>query len=405
LLKKLGAAVLAGALALTLTATGAQAYTPDDGATFNNPWGRTPEKERLLTKITRTIESAHKGSTVRIAAYSNDRKDVTDALIKAHRRGVNVRVLLNDNWTSYQTKRLRNVLGTNIEKRSYLRICVNSCRGKRGNLHSKFYLFTHAGQARNIVMFGSVNLTGYGAKTQWNDLYSTADRKVLHNFFRDVFNQMAKDRPVKRPFISKQIGDFTINVYPRYDTNESDDPIMKRLNGVRCKDYANGAGINGRTMLRINMYGWNGTRGVYLARKVAELSRKGCDVRTLLSSAGGKVVQILARNGVLIKTPDADRNNNGKIDVFTHDKYMILGGRIRTKSGWHVWTGSQNWSDRSLNGDEITVHIHRRGIFWDYRQNFNHIWDKRSRWAAGTKPTTATTTTASTRADRLDILT
>ncbi|MGZ8742602.1 MAG: phospholipase D-like domain-containing protein [Nocardioides sp.] len=405
MLKKLGAALVAGALALTLSATGARAYTPDDGALFNNPWGRMPAKERLLTKITKSIESAHKGSTVRIAAYSNDRKDVTDALIEAHRRGVHVQVLLNDNWTSYQTKRLRRVLGTNIEKRSFLRICVNSCRGKRGNLHSKFYLFTHAGQAHNIVMFGSVNLTGYGAKTQWNDLYSTADRKVLHNFFRDVFNQMAKDRPVKRPFISKQIGDFTINVYPRYDTTESDDPIMRRLDGVRCKDYANGAGIRGRTMLRINMYGWNGTRGVYLARKVADLSRKGCDVRVLQSNAGGKVVQILARNGVLIKTPDADRNRNGKVDVFTHDKYMILGGRIRTKSGWHVWTGSQNWSDRSLNGDEITVHIHRRGIFWDYRQNFNYIWDKRSKWVAGTKPTTATTTTASTRADRLDILT
>ena len=403
MLKKLGAAVLAGALTLTLTATGAQAYTPDDGATFNNPWGNLADKERLLTKITRTVESAHKGSTIRIAAYSNDRKDVTDALIKAHRRGVNVRVLLNDNWTSYQTKRLRNVLGTDITKRSYLRICVNSCRGKRGNLHSKFYLFTHAGQAHNIVMFGSVNLTGYGAKTQWNDLYSTADRTVLHNFFRDVFNQMAKDRAVKHPFISKQIGDFTINVYPRYDTTESDDPIMKRLNGVRCKDYADGAGINGRTMIRVNMYGWNGTRGVYLARKVAELSRKGCDVRVLHSSAGGKVVQILARNGVLIKTPDFDRNNNGKVDVFTHDKYMILGGRIRTKSGWHVWTGSQNWSDRSLNGDEITVHIHRRGVFWDYRQNFNHIWDKRSTWVAGTKPS-STSTTTTTRADQLDIV-
>jgi phosphatidylserine/phosphatidylglycerophosphate/cardiolipin synthase-like enzyme len=358
----------------------------------------------MLSKITRTIESAHKGSTIRIAAYSNDRKDATDALIAAYRRGVNVQVLLNDNWTSYQTKRLRKVLGTYVSKPSFLRICVNSCRGKRGNLHSKFYLFTHAGSAHNIVMFGSVNLTGYAAKTQWNDLYSTTDRKVLHNFFRDVFDQMKRDRVVKHPFISKSIGDFDINVYPRYDTTQSDDPLMHRLNSVRCKDYADGAGVAGRTLVGINMFGWNGTRGVYLARKVAGLSRSGCDVRVLESDAGGKVVQILARNGVLIKTPDADRNNNGKVDVFTHDKYMILAGRIRTQSGWHVWTGSQNWSDRSLNGDEITVHIHRRGVFWDYRQNFNHIWDKRSTWVADTKPSTATTTTTALRADRMGIV-
>ncbi len=89
---------------------------------------------------------------------------------------------------------------------------------------------------------------------------------------------------------------------------------------MRCKDYADGAGIAGRTMLRINMYGWNGTRGVYLARKVADLSRHGCDIQVLESSAGGKVVRILASNGVQIKTPDDDRNNNGKIDMFTHDK-------------------------------------------------------------------------------------
>lgn len=403
--KKIGAALTAAALTVTLTASGAQAYTPDDGSTFNNPWGDMAAKERLLTKITRTIQSAHKGSTIRIAAYSNDRKDATDAMIAAHKRGVNVQVLLNDNWTSYQTKRLRRVLGTDISKRSFLRICVNSCRGKRGNLHSKFYLFNHAGQARDIVMFGSANLTGFAAKTQWNDLYSTSDRKALHGFFVDVFNQMKRDRPVRHPFISKTIGDFTINVYPRYNTTQADDPIMARLNGVRCKDYANGAGIAGRTMIRINMYGWNGTRGVYLARKVAELSRHGCNIQVLESSAGGKVVEILARNGVLIKTPDADRNNNGTVDVFTHDKWMILGGRIRTKSGWHVWTGSQNWSDRSLNGDEINVHIHRRGVFYGYRKNFEHIWNKRSTWVAGTKPTaTSTTATTATRADTLDVL-
>ena len=396
----------ATALVLTLSTAGAQAYTPDDGATFNNPWGDMAAKERLLNKITRTIESAHKGSYIRIAAYSNDRKDATDALIAAYRRGVHVQVLLNDNWTSYQTKRLQRVLGTNTSKKSFLEICVNSCRGRRGNLHSKFYLFSHAGQSRHIVMFGSVNLTGFAAKTQWNDLYSTRDRKVLHNFFVDVFAQMARDRPVRHPFISRQIGDFTINVYPRYDTTESDDPIMKRLNGVRCKDYADGAGIAGRTMIRINMYGWNGTRGVYLAKKVADLSRRGCNIQVLESSAGGKVVRILANNGVLIKTPDADRNENGKVDVFTHDKWMILGGRIRQQSGWHVWTGSQNWSDRSLNGDEITVHIHRRGVFWNYRKNFKHIWEKRSTWVADTEPVSTTTTTRSTatRAGTLRVL-
>ena len=162
---------------------------------------------------------------------------------------------------------------------------------------------------------------------------------------------------------------------------------MRRLKRVRCKNAPGATGIGGRTMVRVNMYGWNGDRGVYLAKKVADLSRHGCDVKVLESDAGGRVVQILARNRVLIKSPDADRNNNGSVDMFTHAKYMIVGGRYgKNSAGWHVWTGSQNWSDRSVNGDELTVHIPRRGVFYDYRQNFEQIWRNRSKWIAGTKP-------------------
>jgi phosphatidylserine/phosphatidylglycerophosphate/cardiolipin synthase-like enzyme len=191
---------------------------------------------------------------------------------------------------------------------------------------------------------------------------------------------MKRDRAVNRPFISKAVGDFDLNVYPRYNTAKLEDPVYKRLNRVRCKGVENGTGKKGRTHIMVNMYGWNGERGVYLARKMAELSRNGCKVLVLQSAGGGKAVRILRANGVKVKSPDFDRNNNGKVDVFTHTKYMALSGRMLKKSGWHVWTGSQNWSDRSFNGDELSVHIPRRGAFWDYRQNFEHIWQNRSHW-------------------------
>jgi phosphatidylserine/phosphatidylglycerophosphate/cardiolipin synthase-like enzyme len=373
-LNKLGITSVLAALVVALVPAPAHAWAPEQGALFNNPWGGDQAKNRLLKKITRTINATPSGSTIRIAAYSNDRKDVTDALIKAHRRKVDVRVLLNGNWTSKQTTRMQRVLGKDRGKRSFVHICKYSCRGKRGNLHSKFYLFTKAGSAEHVVMFGSVNLTGYGAKTQWNDLYTTNNRKVMHNFLRDVFEQMKRDRAVRKPYISRAIADWDLNVYPRYNTAKREDPVWKRLNRVRCKGATNGTGVDGRTMIMVNMYGWNGERGVYLARKMADLSRNGCRVRVLQSAGGGKAMHILRNNGVKVKSPSYDRNNNGQIDVFTHAKYMALSGRMLKKSGWHVWTGSQNWSDRSFNGDELTVHMPRRGAFWDYRQNFDYIW-------------------------------
>ncbi|MGA9749348.1 MAG: phospholipase D-like domain-containing protein [Nocardioides sp.] len=387
MLKKLVIILLATTLISAAAAAPASAYRPEDGAIFNNPWGASPAKNRLLTKLASTINAARPGSTVRIAAYSNDRKDITDALIAAHKRGVHVQVLLNGNWTSRQTTRMQRVLGTKVSKRSFLRICHRSCRGTTGNLHSKFFLFTDIGTAQNVVMFGSVNLTGFGAKTQWNDLFTTTDRRYLHNVLRGVFKEMKRDKPVKRPYRNRPVGDFDLTVYPRFKNTRDNDPVMSRLKRVRCKNAPGSTGIGGRTMVRINMYGWNGKRGVYLAKKVADLSRHGCDIKVLESDAGGRVVQILARNGVLIKSPDADRNNNGSTDMFTHAKYMIVGGRYGKKSsGWHVWTGSQNWSDRSLNGDELTVHIPRRGVFYDYRRNFEQIWRHRSKWIADTKP-------------------
>jgi phosphatidylserine/phosphatidylglycerophosphate/cardiolipin synthase-like enzyme len=384
--KKLGAAVVAAILLLALTPAAASAFTPASGPRFNNPWGKFPAKERLLTKIRNTINATPKGATIRIAAYSNDRKDVTDALIRAHRRGVDVRVLLNDNWTSYQTRRLRRVVGGDRSARSFLHICDRACRGGRGNLHSKFYLFDRTGRARNVVMFGSVNLTGYGAKTQWNDLYTTKNRRAMHNFLADVFSQMKRDRKMAHPFRTARFGAMTFNVYPRYSTNEADDPVMKRLRRVRCKGTAGETGIRNRTMLRINMYGWNGERGVYLARQVAELSRRGCNIKVIASNMGGRIAHILASNGVELKSPDYDRNGNGKRDMFTHAKYLLVSGRMGRTSAWWTWTGSQNWSHRAVYGDDITVGIKRRGIFWKYRQNFNFIWKNHSWWMANTGP-------------------
>jgi HKD family nuclease len=369
-------ALAAIALILPLTAPGALAATPKPGAIFNNPKGTAAAKARLIHKIVSAIKSSHQGSYIRIAAYSNDRKDVADALIAADRRGVHVQMLLNDNWTSYQTRRLERKLGTDRSQETFVHICSSACRGGKGNLHSKFYLFSHTGTARNVVMMGSTNLTGYGVKSQWNDLYTAVNHHDLHQSYVTIFDQMKRDRKMAHPFRHVVIGSYTTNFYPRYGTTSKDDPIMKRFRNVRCNHVRSPAGINGHTMIRVSMYGWNGDRGVYLAQKMASLSRQGCNVKVMETRGGGRVVRILERGGVVVKTPDKDRNHNGHVDLYTHEKWMILSGRYGGKTGWHVWTGSQNWSDRAFNGDEVTMHIPRRGVFWSYRENFQELWKK-----------------------------
>jgi phosphatidylserine/phosphatidylglycerophosphate/cardiolipin synthase-like enzyme len=380
MLKRLGVLlsltlIVTGGILATSTAT-ASAWAPEPGGHFNNPWGSKGSRARLVNIFIRAVNHAHKGSTIRIAAYSNDRKDIADALLRAHRRGVHVQMLLNDNWTSHQTRRIQRVLGKNVDKASFLRICYRSCRGKRGNLHTKFYLFSSTGSTRYTTMMGSANLTTNGVAIQWNDMYTVNRNKPMYDAYSKMFNQMKRDKPVNHPYRRFTVrGAYMMNFFPRYKTTRKSDPVMKRLNKVRCHGATGPTGIGNRTMIRISMYGWNGTRGRYLADKVAHLSRLGCDIRVIHSDGGGYVVKKLRNNGVRVRTASYDRNKNGTVDMYTHEKYMIVSGKFGTgKPSWQVWTGSQNWSDIALNGDEVVMRIPRRGAFGDYKKNFDFIW-------------------------------
>jgi phosphatidylserine/phosphatidylglycerophosphate/cardiolipin synthase-like enzyme len=376
MLRRLGAVAALVLLTTGVTASNAAAWEPDPGAHFNNPWGTTSSKERLVRTFVAAVNHAHRGSTIKIAAYSNDRKDIADALIYAHKRGVHVQMLLNDNFTSRQTLRIQRHLGSDISKSSFLRICKSSCRGKRGNLHSKFYLFSRTGTTTYTTMMGSANLTGNGVKIQWNDMYTTNANKPMYDAYARIFEQMKRDRALAHPYRTTTVrGAYGMNFYPKYDTTASNDPIMWRLNKVRCHGASGATGVGDRTLVRISMYGWNGVRGRYLADKVAQLSKRGCDVRVIHSDGGGYVVGKLRANGVRVRTASYDRNDNGTVDMYTHEKYMILSGNLGGRAGWHVWTGSQNWSDIALNGDEVTMHIPRRGAYYEYRKNFDFIWD------------------------------
>ncbi len=207
MLKKLVITLLATTLISAATAAPASAYRPEDGAIFNNPWGASPAKDRLLTKLASTINAARPGSTVRIAAYSNDRKDITDALIAAHKRGVHVQVLLNGNWTSRQTTRMQRRArdrGEQEELPADLPPVVP--RRRRATCTRSSSSSPTSARRSHVVMFGSVNLTGFGAKTQWNDLFTTTDRRYLHNVLRGVFKEMKRDKPVKRPYLNRPVG-------------------------------------------------------------------------------------------------------------------------------------------------------------------------------------------------------
>ena len=58
---------------------------------------------------------------------------------------------------------------------------------------------------------------------------------------------------------------------------------------------------------------------------------------------------------------------------------MSLDGTWAGRPDRIVWTGSENWSDRSLDNDEVTVRIPRNGAYRSYGRHFHFVWDAYSR--------------------------
>jgi phosphatidylserine/phosphatidylglycerophosphate/cardiolipin synthase-like enzyme len=389
----------------------ASAYTPEGGARFNDPSGGKRAQDRSMSHIRRTIDSTPHTAIIRIASYSHDRRDITDALIRACRRGVAVQVVLNDNWTSSATRRLRRLVGTRIDphwddtcnprKRpedetsteqpyphpSFVRVCDGGCRVNHASQHIKFYLFSRAGRASNVVMFGSTNTTGFAAKVHWNDLFTLRNQGAMFADYSTVFRELAEDERVADPFRVFRHGRYVTEFGPKpaARTDRSEDPIVQRLAKIRCRAQ-DGTGIRGRTALRVKMYAWVGDRGRYLARKVANLRRDGCNVRAILSQSSSGVRQLLRRGGVTMRS--ADLNLDGNRDTgfndtpweqFTHEKWMSVNGTWDGRGRRIVWTGSENWSDRSLNNDEMTVLVPGVGPYRAYSRHFEYVWKRHTR--------------------------
>jgi len=396
--KKTGMLVLSLLIVFTgLGAGAAHAYTPGTGGRFNDPAGDREAINRSMVHIRKSIESAERGSVIRIATYSHSRADITNALIDACKnRNVSIQMVINDNFISKTTQRLRRVLGSNIDPHykdachprsrekgeekhpepSYLKVCYQSCRKGAGNQHMKFYLFSDTGQARDVVMVGSTNIARYAAKTHFNDLFTQANRSGMFRDYSFIHRQLAEDKRVKKVYRKFVNGDL-VTEFGAVVARGPKDPVAKRLAKVSCA---------GGTQIRITMYAWVGDRGRFLARRVADLSRKGCNIKAILSGPSKDVKRILKAGGVAIRSADMDLDNNTETgfgetawERFTHEKWMSVNGTWAGQQRKIVWTGSENWSGLSFLNDEVTIMIPRAEVWQQYDSHFDFVWNFRTR--------------------------
>jgi len=393
MLKRLGAVIVCLLVSVTLLSPAATAALTD-GPIFNNPLGGKAAKFRLQAHVERAVRHAPRGSTILVSTFLMDRRQSADALIAARKRGVAVQVVMDDDIDTGSSRRLTRVLnrdngrlaadGTPVKwgpDDSFVVQCAGSCRGggAEKNMHTKFYAFSRTGGKSDVVMVSSANLNRGGATLGWNDLFTMVGRPAIFSVYRQIHEEMARDRATGTPFVSSLVGRFESQFFPKRNARRATDPTYQALSRIRCHGATGGSGRAGRTAINISMFFWGGERGVYLAKRLLALRREGCIVSVIYGAPSNEVAAILRdaawRGEINLYDSRSDRNGDGMADLRVHTKYMLVNGRFGgDSSSWQVFTGSQNWVKGSLTGgDEVSLQVNSRPAYARYMDNWNTV--------------------------------
>ena len=337
-------------------------YVPKQGAKFNH-WNIKRMQNTIRKHMLRTINSTPRGAAIRWMVFSFGDWKIEKALVRAHKRGVSVQVLGNyknrETWAPW--RKLQASLGTakskagrNPERISWARQCKHSCRGWGGNLHVKLYLFSQVGTVQNVTMYGSWNPTWVANQRQWNHLDTRWDAATYQQYLT-IFHQAKKDKPYGYAHWSS--GGMEHMVFPRPSTKASTDPLNNELAKISCVTPPDGNGATHRTIIRVGMYVFGGSRGTWMAKRLRSLWNQGCDVAIVYGFVSDRALSILYSKSGHGRIPmkQAMKVENGKPYRYLHDKYVAMRGMYDGSYVNAVWSGSTNFSNLGFRADDLTV--------------------------------------------------
>lgn len=356
-------------------------WHPKTGVRFNEP--RDPKKSHKINRYIRNaIANSPKGSQIRLVTWNYNNPLFVNDVVAAHKRGVSVRIIMANGLAKAQGPgsyypRTRDALAKGNKKRdpnmtSWFRTCMNSCRGKEGIQHGKFFMFSRTGGVNNVVMSTSANLTDAAAYVQWNDLLTVADRQVTWDNYTKIFKQMSRDKPVKKAFYTFDDGPYQGWFFPNMG-NLKNYNIIRLLDKVKCQGAVGQAGKNGHTVIRVSQAVFNGKPGSAVSAKLRGLKERGCNVKLVYG-----VLNNLARENlknIPKKTILEDTNGDGYVDRYIHMKALTISGNFDGKRSSHVvYQGSANWSGMSTLSDEQGFIVRSKSLEKTYSKFINYLF-------------------------------
>jgi phosphatidylserine/phosphatidylglycerophosphate/cardiolipin synthase-like enzyme len=378
----------AGLLSVFIAPTASAApWAPRDGVIFNNPKGPHASEYAIIRHVNRAIDNAPRGSTISMSMYLFDQASTAWRLYRAHRRGVNVQMLIDDGEGSREIRYLKARLGTSKARRSFVWSCKRSCMSNvAGSVsHSKFFTFSQIGRTRYVSMISSANLHDVNTTVSWNNLHTIANNKRMYDAMRGYFIDMAKDRNnlnyynTRRPATS---GKYAVFFYPRAPKRGVQTvDTLHALNNVSCRT-GGGYGSGGRTVVRIAMWGWTNPR-MDIAKRVWRLKNAGCKVDVIMNQgrASRSIIKQLIKKTKYGQIPVynawRDRNRNDYGELYVHHKAIAINGRVFGKNTKVVYTGSQNFTSTGTRiNDDLVLRVTDGATYNAYSRNFSFIAGK-----------------------------
>ncbi|GAA2425049.1 phospholipase D-like domain-containing protein [Streptomyces macrosporus] len=365
-------ALLLGALLMpagTATAAEEAAAPVATGAVFNDPRGTTAEKNAVKNHIIGAINATESGRTIRAALYALTDQDYADALIAAHDRGIQVRVVLDSTYADRPAAQsVRAALGGDTSGGSWVRVCTagRACIADAPAdvnpiNHNKFFTFSRigsAGEAEDVVIQTSANQTSLNVEKYWNNAYTVVGNTDLYSAYVAYFNDLAAMQKDGDYFRQGKVGAAKYYFFPQ----ATGDLVVDVLDNVTCTGNTSVGSDSHKTVIRVGAFALHRDA---VARKLRALADQDCWVEVVYADSNDVGIMQGHPRLKLYRLNTAD-------GYLVHSKYLTIEGNYagHPDTKW-TFTGSHNLDHSSLReNDEALLRLEGAAPHDAYRRNF-----------------------------------
>jgi phosphatidylserine/phosphatidylglycerophosphate/cardiolipin synthase-like enzyme len=343
---------------------------------FNYPVPGTPDLA-ISNALVDLIDGTPAGESIVLSYFVlQPGHPVIDALLRAHGRGVLVKVVLDSGDGQKAKKnaavdesfaRLAETLGTSGD--SFARQCNRSCITDEPESinHNKFAAFSRTGDAQDVTFQGTGNLRpdGSGDSAYNAGLIIRGDRTIYDQYlgyFRDLVSELrvSKDNyHVYRPPVTS--GAVTAHFFPRTDKT---DTVAAALRTTDCAAQP--------TTVRVMAPFFSRTRVRTTLRDMADA---GCTVQVLArqDTMTRDFCNKLDPRKVAVKIAPAPTKDR----VTIHSKYVLVDGSYGGGIDQRItWVGSHNLTNNALErNDETFLQLTETAAADAFSGNWNTLWN------------------------------